>query len=192
MRKYCFFAVLAIFASVLLASTADADKFLPFRVGWTGIYKCTDNTGNTWEETILVSGKGRAGGHKYFILDFYAEGDMYALHKLIRSTRNEVYDYMGLGTEYVVVQDVPIGTTWTFTNLKGETVERTLEAIETVTVPAGVFEGCFKVRWTYGDSTEIDGCQWFQRGFGLVKEIAYHGRNWPIVNELTSWESASE
>lgn len=193
-RLYCFIAVLAMLASFLVASGAAAERLLPLRVGSIFIYECSDNAGNTWQWTNLVSGKARAGGHRYIVVDFYTAGEWEADCRPIRSTRNKAYYYLGLGTEYIFVQDAPIGTSWTYTNLAGETIEYILEATETVAVPAGIFEDCLRVVWrtVSCDPPTLEGRMWFQPGFWLVKYIDYHSPNWPVVSELVSWEGPLE
>ena len=61
------------------------------------------------------------------------------------------------------------------------TVDSTVEAIEDVTVPAGTFANCIKVRWKFSRTAANGSYQqtddvtfWLAKGVGIVKEVVTH------------------
>lgn len=190
-KSLCFLAVVFIFAFFSINSEVYAAKLLfPLKVGQTITYSVTDNDGNTWEHVYFISAKPilPSMNKSYYLIEQIggeAPGEMNDI-ALLRSTSTGVYLYLGFGKEVSIWQNGNVGTTWTY-QIGDETVQQTIEAIETVTVPAGTFAGCLKIRedCISCDPISVDTINWIKPGFGLVKTIDYKGAEHPpIVKEL--------
>ena len=172
---------------------AAGGSFLPLKFGQSLTYQVTDANGFTWEMRILVSGRAniQVFGDRYFVMDSVGYTWPTEVNIIIfRSTQEEVFSYGGLGNEFLAWQDAPIGTTWTYDQY-GHTIERTIEAVETVSVPAGTFEGVLRFRQrclNCGLEPILYTREWVKPGFGMVKEIDYFGDVAPPrVKLLTDW-----
>ena len=190
-RLYCLMLTL-VFIIIFFASYGYAASLLPLEIGASYTYDVTDSSGNTWEMDTIVSGvaKVKVNWKKYFLGDLVGtdrDGGYQTI--LLRSTSNGVYQYAGFNNEFLRFQKAEVGTSWIYDKC-GDTIERKIEAIETVTVPAGTFKRCMKTCGYNISSTPpiLYECEWLKPGFGVVKEIDYYGvENPPIVKELKSW-----
>jgi len=112
----------------------------------------------------------------------------------IRSTESAVYGInMDCGAEELGFTNAPLGARWTDTSCGG-TMIATNEAIESVTVPAGTFTGCVRVRKQddYPGAAYPVWIEWWKPGFGQVKWIDYNvdpSENPPIVYQLIGYGS---
>ncbi len=175
---------------------AGSKLLVPLKVGQTFTMAVSDNAGNTWEERLLISGKATIMKKKYFVLDGIevdqdGARDDPSMH-FLRSTKDSMYGYDGFGVERLGWYNAPVGTTWSFTEFDGGFKEATIEAIETVTVPAGTFEGCLKIhkRCLNCDEDNAHYIEWVKPGFMMVKWVDYWvdpEDNPPITYELKSW-----
>lgn len=187
-----------VLALVLFNSPVYAAQklFVPLKVGQTFTFAVTDSTANTWEQRILISGKATISSMKknFFVKDAIEVGrpedpdepDM----DFLRSTRNELYIYDGFGVEHLIFQNAPVGTIWSYTGSDGNIKEYQIEAIETVVVPAGIFEGCLKIHkrcTNCEDENDDNEIHWIKPGFYTVKTIDYAEENPPVICELKSW-----
>lgn len=174
-----------------------AQKLLvPLKVGQTFTFAVTNSAADTWEERIVVSGNATMMKKKYLVIDVMQVGpdgpyDDPEMH-FFRSTKDSLYVYDGFGVERLGWYNAPVGTTWSYTEFDGDKKEATIEAIETVTVPAGTFEGCLKIhkRCTNCDAENPNWIEWVKPGFMMVKWIDYWvdpEDNPPITYELKSW-----
>ncbi|OGL47816.1 MAG: hypothetical protein A2W05_09325 [Candidatus Schekmanbacteria bacterium RBG_16_38_10] len=172
-------------------------KLFPLKVGHEFVFNVIDNAENSWEYKINVVGTAvkSLGAKKrlYFKIKSlgYQSPDDVQKGIFVRSTVNAVYIYEGNGKEMLVFKNAPVGTTWTYQDSDGRTMERTIEAKETVIVPAGTFEGCLKfLQKCISCEPPVEFTrQWIKPGFGMVKEIDYHkGENPPRIKELKSWK----
>lgn len=190
-----------VFLSLIVSSQVYAGQklFIPLKVGQTFTFAVTDSAGNTWEQQILVSGNANISSikKKFFVIDVMPVGpdgrpyDDPEMH-FLRSTKDKLYVYDGFGVERLGWQNAPVGTTWSYEDFEGDIRERTIEAIETVTVPAGTFVGCLKIhnRCTNCDEENAHWIEWVKPGFMMVKWIDYWEDpedNPPITYELKSW-----
>ncbi len=187
---------LLTFSIMSPAVHAGSKLLVPFKVGQTFTLAVSDNAGNTWEERILVSGKATIVKKKYFVLDMIqidqdgARDDPSMV--LLRSTKDSLYKYDGFDAERLGWFNAPVGTTWSYTEFDGGIKEASIEAIETVTVPAGTFEGCLKIhkRCLNCDEENAHYIEWVKPGFMMVKWVDYWvdpEDNPPITYELKSW-----
>ncbi len=86
------------------------------------------------------------------------------------------------------------------TTICGRTIE--LEGIETVTVPAGRFKGCLKIKYCEFNNNEEDppgyrdeawkGWIWLARGVGIVKGIEYGAEYLPDEKKTETWTDIIE
>ncbi len=180
------------FLGAPIARAADT-RFVPMGIGQTFTYNARNNIGNTWTEKMSVNGFMVIGvaippTKAYCEIDT-SEGTESSTVSM-RSTSTSVYQYAGFGREYVVWQNGGVGTTWSYTDLKGRTIQRTIEAIETVTVPAGTYDGClrFKNQCTSCADANAYWYEWVKPGFTMVKWKDYWvEQNGPVVYQLKSW-----
>ncbi|MEW6569880.1 MAG: hypothetical protein AB1390_01705 [Nitrospirota bacterium] len=153
----------------------------------------SDSGSGTWEYKIIVGGNTliQSTGQRYYVIETLGyDNPQDASVLMLRSNSSAVYFYNGFGNEHLVFQNAPIGTKWTYESGHCEVQEREIEAVETVTVPAGTFEGCLKFvqRCLSDDPIAIYTREWIKPGFGMVQEIDYYGGvNPPRVKKLKSW-----
>lgn len=145
----------------LTASSVEAqDGVLSISLGTIGTYEAFDNAGNTWQEVFRFSGYSTVQStlNNYWIVDI-SNDNPFAPKKgifLTRSTGNQVINYSGFGHEVIVRQNAPVGTTWVSgPNSNGDIVEARIEAVETVTVPAGTFTGCLRFHKRFINTPEL-------------------------------------
>jgi hypothetical protein len=181
MEKRLYGLAIVIILMLSTYSPVHAKNFLPLRVGESLIYEGTDDQGNTWEETFYVSGTARINcvNKSYYIVETGPPEDVEI--SFVRSTRDKVYVYTPACDETMEYQNGPSGTSWT---IKGGRKDRTIEAIETVTVPAGTFKNCLRIRTRHIDCDPPcdDGLEWFDPfSLGPVKQISYYDTNCECV-----------
>ena len=164
-------------------------------VGGRFVYSVSNAVGNVWTQQMHVlaySGQLAGNTNEYAIVE-QAGPDGMRLN-LLRSTDSALirFDQNTLAETVEWLAATP-GTTWTNFNYEGQfTRKATVEAIETVTVGAGSFDGCLKFHkqaLDVPDSTP-EWYEWVKPGFGMVKWIDYWVENAPVVYELQSWSPA--
>ncbi len=85
-------------------------------------------------------------------------------------------------------QQAPVGTTWSHVESDGDEIESKILAIEKVTVPAGTFTGCLKIRHRCTNcSGSADWIEWVKPGFFMVKWVDYWDDNAPVTYKLIEW-----
>ena len=86
-------------------------------------------------------------------------------------------------------QNLPVGSVWT-----NGSVEIRVEAVEPVSVPAGVFADCIKFKkHELGAAEEDAWYEWVKPGLLMVKWVDYSCSNpgaEPVVYELLGWQDA--
>lgn len=171
--------------------------FIPWTPGAQLTFAVSNIAGNSWTEKAKVLGlvKPSAGNGKEYALLENTEAGQMKLH-LMRSTDSAVYriDPTTLtdNQEFFIA---PVGTTWTNLNYNGQfTRVVAVEAIETVTVPAGVFTNCYKFHKTVLNPPPGETADWYEwicPGFGMVKWVDYwvdSAENPPVTHNLQSWQ----
>lgn len=168
---------------------------VPYPVGSRFVFSASNAVGNIWTQhmAILAYVKPSAGGGKDYALLEGIEGQSMGFHLLHSTDSAAVSIDERTLTDVLTWQRGPVGTTWTNYNYGGRwTRQVTIEAVETVSVGAGTFAGCFKFHKHILNSPDAqrDWYEWVKPGFGLVKWVDY----WvdaedhpPIVYELESW-----
>lgn len=194
MRKSLSILIMLVFALLLFSSQVYAlEKLIPLKVGQTFTYAVKDGVGNTWERVLAVSGNTTIPslGKTYFHLDRMDIGEEGPLDDPvmfnIRSTPTKVFTYDGFGVEHLTFQNV--GTCWKYTDFEGEEKEACIEAKGiTVTVPAGTFTGCLRIRTTCVACDDDYYIEWIKPGFMVVKWIDYWTHEpEPVIYRLKSW-----
>ncbi len=166
--------------------------FFPLPVGGRLAFGVSNALGGTWTEQMTCLGmvKPSAADKKYALVEAI-EGSRMRL-QLLRSTDAAMYRFdMKTLTESLEFQLGPAGTTWTNFNYEGQfTLKVTVEAIESVTVPAGTFPSCYKFRKEVVGGGPTDyWLEWIAPGLGMVKWVDYWvdpSEDPPIVYELQS------
>lgn len=165
---------------------------VPSPMGRTYTYAVSNAFGQTWTEIIRIAGSVAilSASDNYFLVDVrehYTGDPPDGLPEdeiwLGRSTDKQLYGFFGVGREFLVWQNAPIGTSWT----NGSEVS-TILTNETVSLPAGVFSNCIKTEredtnpnWPYRLT------EWINPGFFMVKWEDYTSSGAPVVSTLTSW-----
>jgi hypothetical protein len=175
------------------------NQFMPMPVRGQFVYLGSNSVGSTWTETmtVLSYAKPTTGGGMEFALVEGAGGGGMQLN-LMRSTDTQVFRLdMNTLTDTLEFQRGAVGATWTNYNYEGKwTRKATLEAIETVTVPAGTFPGCYKFHkqaLNSGDP-QPDWYEWICPGIGMVKWLDYWvdaSEHPPILHALQSVRTVS-
>jgi hypothetical protein len=94
--------------------------------------------------------------------------------EFLRSTEKAFYRYDKNGAENRIFAEGPAGMSWEERRLDGRIVRTSIEAIETVTVPAGKYTGCMKYREEQvRPQQKLYMRTWFKPGFGIVKAANY-------------------
>lgn len=87
-----------------------------------------------------------------------------------RSTTREYYEIDSTGAEVLVFKLGDVGTTWSDIFDGSPFDAEILATNETVTIPAGTFSHCFKVRWQFPSSHVY---YWATPGLGLIKLVSF-------------------
>jgi hypothetical protein len=102
---------------------------------------------------------------------------------LLRTAGSGLFRYDGDGVETRMLMDGPVGVSWNQQRRDGRTVRTTIEAIETVTVPAGRYMGCLKFREEQvRPQQKLYTCTWVKPGFGIVKAASYECPGCTLTN----------
>jgi hypothetical protein len=106
-------------------------------------------------------------------------------------------DYMQYDFDHLKLEEFEgmrldeVGTAWTNTSGSGERKVTTIEAYETVVVPAGTFHNCIKYHKENLDTLDPtpEWYEWYKPGLFMVKWVDYWGggSDKPQVYELHSW-----
>lgn len=202
MRGLRFVIVISFLVCILITSTgvqaADsphvfAQKFIPLQVGSYYKYNVTDSQSSSWDSFIVVTGistltNGAYIGKTYFFLEQFGQDspDSYDTG-LVRSTDSKMIGYEAYGSESIIFKNSSAGTAWQYVDRRGNTMKQTIEAIETVTVPAGTYTNCLRIleECISCVPTIIEGRVWVKPGFMAVKEEDYDTDNAPLVKVLT-------
>jgi len=183
------------------SSYANLERFLPLKEGssWEFINVRT-RKGNTYEANNIVTslnlreinGKrtmsvrhdfiksGTFSDKKAFVYLFYViENDSIYISAIqtAKDKKPRVYSE----PVYVIKTPIKVGTSWENRANKG-----VIESInETVTVPAGTFNGCIRLKLTFKKNITIT---WIAPGIGYVKKIFQYGDDDQAVEQLVSYK----
>ena len=196
MRKSLYCLIIAMVFTLLLLNSEGyaAEKLIPVHAGQTFSFSVKDGIGNTATQVLYISGTTNIP----CLNKTYFSGDVILKHQGVpldnaeffnfRSTLTKVFVYDGFCKEHMLWQQAPVGTTWSHVESEGDEIESKILAIENVTVPAGTFTGCLKIRHRCTNcSGSADWIEWVKPGFFMVKWVDYWDDNPPVTYRLTKW-----
>ncbi|MFA5352916.1 MAG: hypothetical protein WC291_01690 [Thermodesulfovibrionales bacterium] len=187
-RMLALSVLLAVFSLTGSSFAADT-RFIPITIGQTFEFAVSDNNPSTpdWTENIAVSGLAQIPPSLlYYTLDQKGQGESRLIG--IRSTAADVRQYDGFGKEYIIWKKAAVGTVWSYIENSGQKIQRKIEAIENVTVPAGTFTNCLKIHNKCANCSGVtDWYEWVKPGFMMVKWVDYWADNAPVTHRLKSW-----
>ena len=186
-------ACVIILAWTVLSAPAAADTFFPMNPGDVYTFSVSNHAG---KGQYTVNGPVRtiANGKTYVVLVLFNPSGPHEEISLLRTAGSEVFRYDGDGVETRMLMEGPAGISWNQQRRDGRTVRTTIEAIETVTVPAGRYTGCLKFREEQvRPQQKLYTRTWVKPGFGIVKAESYECPGCTLTNpqiaELTSHSS---
>ncbi len=187
-------ALMVIFALPLMfAPAVPADTFFPMNPGDVYTFSVSNHAGKGLC-TVNSPVRTIANGKSYHVLVLFNPSGPHEEISLLRSVGSEVFRYDGDGVETRMLMEGPAGISWNQQRRDGRTVRTTIEAIETVTVPAGRFTGCLKFREEQvRPQQKLYTRTWVKPGIGIVKAESYECPGCTLTNpqiaELTSHSS---
>ena len=186
-------ACIIILAWTVLSAPAAADTFFPMNPGDVYTFSVSNHAGKG-QYTVNGPVRSVANGKTYAVLVLFNPSGPHEEISLLRAAGSEVFRYDGDGVETRMLMEGPVGVSWNQQRRDGRTVRTTIEAIETVTVPAGRYTGCLKFREEQvRPQQKLYTRTWVKPGFGIVKAATYECPGCtptnPQIAELTSHSS---
>jgi len=186
-------ACIIILAWTVLSAPAAADTFFPMNPGDVYTFSVSNHAGKG-QYTVNGPVRSVANGKTYAVLVLFNPSGPHEEISLLRAAGSEVFRYDGDGVETRMLMEGPVGVSWNQQRRDGRTVRTTIEAIETVTVPAGRYTGCLKFREEQvRPQQKLYTRTWVKPGFGIVKAASYDCPGCTLTNpqiaELTSHSS---
>lgn len=186
-------ACIIILAWTVLSAPAAADTFFPMNPGDVYTFSVSNHAGKG-QYTVNGPVRSVANGKTYAVLVLFNPSGPHEEISLLRTAGSEVFRYDGDGVETRMLMEGPVGVSWNQQRRDGRTVRTTIEAIETVTVPAGRYTGCLKFREEQvRPQQKLYTRTWVKPGFGIVKAESYECPGCTLTNpqiaELTSHTS---
>lgn len=141
------------------------------RQGATATYAASNRLGQTWTMQDKVVGWANMPmlSNEYTIV--FESGEYEGEFTFGRSTETKFYALMGPDSEGLFLQLAPPGTAWT--NAAEPTiVYSVISTNETLTVPAGTFTNCLKMRRNHTDEAPPFDNEWYwvKPGVGLIRQ----------------------
>jgi len=177
------------------AAAYDADDYFPLTAGDTWMYLGTKN-GLAWPYVITVEGNEEVDGRQGVLLQFTGvprshiyvageEGIFLVLQHIAYMGSDITGDFLSFPAAIDEGQTIEREVVFSSSRISDGSLQGTaaslqtitLEAVEDVRVPAGMFEDCLKMVYTlsYNESLDFYGeqrlVQWHARGVGPVKGI---------------------
>lgn len=174
-KRFLSTALFSLAVLLCLPPPATAGDFFPIRPGDIFIYDIKPSVSREKDRMIVHGITPVITNNKtYGVLELESTGNPLFEVVLVRSTEREMFHYTGRGTEEILFKEGPVGTTWQIKKRDGRIVKRTIEAMETVTVPAGTFTRCLKIsEEQVSPSSKLCTREWVKPGFGMVKLANY-------------------
>ena len=162
-------AAYIILALTVLSAPAAADTFFPMRQGDVFTFSVSNHADKA-QMTVNGPVRSVANGKTYAVLVLFNPAGPEESIEFLRSTEKAFYRYDKNGAENRLFAEGPAGMSWEERRLDGRIVRTSIEAIETVTVPAGKYTGCLKYREEQvRPQQKLYMHTWFKPGFGIVK-----------------------
>jgi len=127
-----------------------------------------------------IERSGFSSDNKVVVYLFYVieNGSIYIFAK---QTDKDVDPKVAGEPTYVLKTPIKVGTSW-----KNRVNEGIIESVnETVTVPAGTFNGCIRVKLTFKKNITIN---WIAPGIGYVKKLFQYKDGGEAVEQLVSYK----
>jgi len=173
MKKLAIALMIILAMPLVLVPAAPADTFFPLNPGDVGIFSVSNQTGKG-QVTVNSPVRSVANGKSYHVLVIFNPSGPHEEVSLLRSSGSEIFRYDGDGVETRMFMEGPAGVSWEQKRRDGRTVRTTIEAIETVAVPAGRYMGCLKFREEQvRPQQKLYTRTWIKPGFGIVKAASY-------------------
>ena len=173
MNKLAIALMIILALPLVFVPAAPADTFFPLKPGDVGIFSVSNQTGKG-QFTVNSPVRSVANGKSYHVLVIFNPSGPHEEVSLLRSAGSEVFRYDGDGVETRMFMEGPAGISWEQKRRDGRTVRTTIEAIETVAVPAGRYMGCLKFREEQvRPQQKLYTRTWIKPGFGIVKAASY-------------------
>ncbi len=174
--------LMMILALAVVSEPAAAEEFLPLRPGDVFTYSASNHAGKG-QMTVNSPVRSVANGKSYYVLVLFNPLGPHEEISLLRTAGSEVFLYDGDGHEGRMLMEGPVGISWEVKRRDGRTVRTTIEASETVAVPAGRFTGCLKFREEQvRPQQKLYTRTWVKPGFGVVKAANYECPNCTLTN----------
>jgi len=206
-QRSVLFILLVTMLFFISCSKGSADSYYPFKEGITWTYQTSmSKLGSAVSLKIVVTNfasrdlKGKkvtpqkldVNGQTSF--SFYAE-DESGIFEYASQDSGEPEPEIKVTPTYTLKNPIQVGTTWenkATTAFENEKISYTLKSMieskdEIVTVPAGTFKGCIKVKGTgsaekntgvFGIAKiKIEHYDWYAPGIGMIKSIEKESSN---------------
>ncbi len=184
--------VLIVLMVVIVLTKVEADTtdyLFPLTVGnW--LQFSNKDKGSDYGIKLSVIGTADFSGTEAYIVQIEeTEPDDIDLEFMFSAEIDGVfysYDTDGLSAAFLRGS---AGTQWTYIEIDGDFVTVTIQAIEEVTVPSGIFSGCYHyVKEAYDDGVlDYSWEEWVHPGTGLVKFTEDTHKSNPVTYELTDY-----
>lgn len=193
MKKLAIALMIILALPLVLVPAAPADTFFPMNPGDRATFSVSNHAGKG-QMTVNSPVRSVANGKSYHVLVLFNPSGPHEEISLLRTAGSEVFRYDGDGVETRMLMEGPVGVSWNQQRRDGRTVRTTIEAIETVTVPAGRYTGCLKFREEQvRPQQKLYTRTWVKPGFGIVKAASYDCPNCTLTNpqimELIAYSS---
>ncbi|GEM_PF-1736515 len=187
MRKFAVMGVMVLVFG-MLGGVAWGQSLVPLKVGnwWNLEQEGMPGSG----ETLRIIGFSNLFGVWLYTMEMEEREpwDTDFEFGFFLSTADALYGYEG-GLPFVGFKTGPVGTTWSYTEGDGSVVNCRISAIETVTVPAGTFTGCYHyVKEAYdGGTLQYSWEEVIHPGTGPVKWVVDTHTASPVTYVLTDY-----
>lgn len=173
MKKLSSALLIVLGLAVMSAPCAAADMFFPLNPGDVFTYSVSGQIGKG-QMTVNSPIRSVANGKSYHVLVLFNPVGPEESIEFLRTTEKAFYRYDKNGAENRIFTEGPAGMSWEERRLDGRIVRTTIEAVETVTVPAGQYKGCLKYREEQvRPQQKLYMRTWFKPGLGIVKAANY-------------------
>ncbi|MCB1127531.1 MAG: hypothetical protein KDM81_13645, partial [Verrucomicrobiae bacterium] len=164
---------------------AIPNPLIPLPMGVEVVYAASNPSGATWERRVRPVARAELStGMDYTVTEIRDPQSLFLIP--FRSTTTEFHEIsFGIATnEVLMFQDAPVGTVWTNDFADGSRDQITIQARETITVPAGTFD-CLKfVSRELNNDLKLSSMDWVAPGVALVRSVNYENGELEATYEL--------
>ncbi len=205
MKKLMVFVALVSMSLSMTATAHAAASVFPFADQYDASYLATQGS-TTWTPNIAFTGSTTLQGKQWLAMEqINWNGDGSNPSQDVRvtgpnaktpDTANTLYYYDSTQASAADPYSIPlfeegnVGATWTYTDTNHNNVTALIQSIGSVTVPAGIYQGAYKVLYTDANPpVNVNRTMWWKPGVGLIQEtdnIPPTVSTTPITWQLTS------